>query len=115
MTLTPKTTLLFKRGDSFELVFQVRLLDGDSLAGLTAAAQARRASSDDLLTDLDVDVRPVSATEALVIVSKPYEDTQTWPLGTLLIDAQFTWAGLRVSSETLQVRVVQDVTRPDDA
>lgn len=110
MTLTPKT-LTFKRGDSFELVFQVRLINGDSLAGLTAAAQARRASSDALLADLDVDVRPVSANEVLVIASKPYTDTQTWPLGTLKLDLELTWGDLRVSTPTLKIQVQEDVTR----
>ncbi|WP_147364012.1 hypothetical protein [Deinococcus cavernae] len=110
MTLTPKT-LTFKRGDSFEQTLRVQLTEGPPLTDLSATAQARRASNDEEVAELDVDLRPVSATEALVVLSRPYRDTETWPLGILLIDVQFDWAGLRLSTQTFQVKVIADVTR----
>ena len=99
-----------KRGDNFFVSCVYKDGDGTrvSLDGITITSQVRTPSgvlvSDCVATVTDEDQGEYSLEVA---------DTSLWPLGRLEWDIQYSLDGGRViSSETVCVNVLKDVTRP---
>lgn len=103
---------LHKRGDSFELAGQLLESAGGApvnLAGIAIRAQLR--DGDALVAELDTAITDAAA--GRYKLSKPYADTESWPVKGLALDVQFTWpSATRRSTETVRLRVVKDVTLP---
>lgn len=101
-----------KRGDSFELAGQLLESPGAApadLSGVVIRAQLR--DGDMLVAELDTLI--TDAAQGRYRISKPYADTESWPVKGLALDVQFTWSGgIRRSSETVRLWVIKDVTLP---
>ena len=101
-------TIQHKRGDTFSYAGTVPL----PTASWTGAAQIRR--NDTLVDDLVVTVTApqAPATEYGVLLEATDEQTELWPIATLLCDVQFTdpATDFVISTVTFQVKVVKDVT-----
>lgn len=101
-----------KRGDSFELAGQLLESAGGAPVNLTGVAiRAQLRDGDALVAELDATI--ADAAQGTYQLSKPYADTEGWPVKGLALDVQFTWpSGTRRSTQTVLVRVLKDVTLP---
>ena len=101
-----------KRGDTFSLDLEVSQDDSPlDLTGYTITSQIRT-QHDVLVADLTVTV--TNAATGQVSVSS--ESTTDWPTGEHLWDVEFyDGSSSRWSIETVQVKVLPDVTRPSNA
>lgn len=105
-----KTLPPFKRGDTFQLGGLARDAAGqpEDLSGVTLRAQARVASSGALVAELLVSLADQGAHPGEFAISAG--DTSAWPIAMLLIDIERRVGPAVVSSETLQLAVLEDVT-----
>ena len=100
-----------KRGDTFNMSGQVDVTDNGiaipDLTGWTGSAQIRTLD-DVLVADLEF-----TWLNAATRTCKLYKLTTTaWPIGIAEIDIQLTNASAEiVSTETVQIEIVKDVTR----
>lgn len=103
---------LHKRGDSFELAGQLLESAGGAPVNLTGLAiRAQLRDGDALVAELDATI--TDAAQGKYRLSKPYADTESWPVKGLALDVEFTWpSGTRRSTQTVLVRVLKDVTLP---
>lgn len=109
--MTSVPTITWKRGDTFEAECTYKNDVGGAvdLDGITITSQFRLPRGV-LISDADVEiVSPASSGVFRVIVA----DTDDWPTGILEWDIQYRLdGGSIVSSDTILVNVVRDVTRP---
>jgi len=105
-----KTLPPFKRGDTFQLGCLARDADGqpEDLTGVTLRAQVRLASSGDLVAELQIGLADQTTAPGQFAISAL--DTAAWPIGALLIDIEQRTGQAIVSSETLRLPVLEDVT-----
>jgi hypothetical protein len=98
----------FKRGDSFILNCTYKV-DGEpeSISGKTIDSQVRD-SSGRLIATMEVEPDDSDPTK---FVLTPDNSTSTWPLSTLLCDIQISESGNVRSTETIQIPVVEDITK----
>lgn len=108
-----KPVIDFKRGDSFDLSGQLLEEEGGapiSIAGWSVRSQIR-SSAGELIAELTTEITDPAAGK--YSLTSPPAETATWPVGNARMDIQFTDAGGRVmSTQTVTVRVEEDVTRP---
>lgn len=106
------TVFEHKRGDSFALAGQLLESEGGAPVDLTGVAvRAQLRDGDALIAELDATV--VDAPNGRYSLTKPYVDTEAWPVKSLQLDVQFTWpGGTRRSTQTVVVRVLKDITLP---
>ena len=101
-----------KRGDTFQL--GCLKLDSagepENLTSATIAAQIRN-GSDDLIADLVVSKSDQAANPGEFALTADAATTVDWELGRYYLDAQLTAGTEVVSSETLNFKVVKDITR----
>lgn len=111
MTSAPMIT--WKRGDTFEVDCVYEHPDTGlpaDLDGITIASQLRMPKGNVLISDAVVTIGSPTTSGAFRVV---VADTDEWPIGTLEFDIQFSLAGGSIiSSETLLVHVIRDVTQP---
>ena len=105
-----KTLPPLKRGDTFQLGCLAKDSDGqpEDLSGVTLRAQARAASSGALVAELLVSKSDQVTHPGEFAISAG--DTSAWPIAMLLIDIERRVGPAVVSSETLQLTVLEDVT-----
>ena len=101
----------FKRGDTFSLSGQVDLQsEGQAildLTGWTGKSQVRTLAQGTLVSELVFTW--LDASQRLLKLEK--SDTQSWPLGVVELDIQFTSPQSEVvSTQTMAFEVVKDVT-----
>lgn len=95
----------FKRGDTFSLVCTYKVDDVPvTIAGKTIASQIRRVNG---ALVSDVTVEPDTDPTKFILSA----DTENWPLDLLLCDIEIVEDGFTRSSETIQIPVVEDITR----
>lgn len=99
-----------KRGDSFDLAGQLLEETGGPPVDLTGASiRAHLRDGDALVAVLDTAI--TDAPQGKYRLSKPYADTESWPVKGLSLDIEFTFpGGTRRSTQTVLVRVLKDVT-----
>lgn len=79
--------------------------------GIVGAAQLRT-SRGSLIADLDVTITGDASAAAATIVQKSEDDSSAWPVGMAQLDVQFTLqSGHVVSTQTMQVELIQDITK----
>ena len=113
-----------KRGDSFDhlakIPVKVTLPDGTTtgfedgfFVGWTVTAQIRTAQYDRLLAELTCSWADPAATTRILSVKALH--TSTWTLGPAEMDIQFynPTTGYTISTNTISIEVVKDITRPD--
>lgn len=107
------TRTTHKRGDTFELSGPITVTDNGqpvaSLVGWTGRSQIRTAATGELVAELTFEWLDAAAR----LVRLRCADTSTWPLGLAEVDIELTSpAGSIVSTDTAQIHIVKDVTRP---
>jgi len=108
----------FKRGDTFDMALTWVEPDGTTpkdLTGVTIKSEVRAGVFTDELT---VTVTDAAAGE--FSLTRAFADTEDWPLtqptvgaalpAQMFCDVQFTEAGVRVSSDTFEIIVLEDIT-----
>lgn len=105
-------TIQHKRGDSFDLSGQLLQEAGGPPVDLTGVGvRAELRDGDALVAGLSAVVTDAAAGK--YSISKPFADTEGWPVKNLSMDVEFTWTGgLRRSTETFIVRILKDITLP---
>lgn len=105
-------TFQHKRGDSFDLAGQVLQSESGPPVDLTGASiRAQLRDGDALVAELDAAI--TDAPQGKYSLTKPYADTELWPVKGLSLDVEFTFVGaVRKSTETAIIRVVKDITLP---
>lgn len=100
----------FKRGDTFSLVC-VWKENGTptSIAGLTIVSQIRKQVGKTLVASLTVVPSDQTAHPGQFTLVAP-TSTSGWPVGLLVCDFQITQGDVVRSSETFQIRVIEDVS-----
>lgn len=98
-----------KRGDTFVISAQYCQDNGTpaSLAGYSIKSQLRD-QGDNLVHEFTISVTD----EALGKFSFAPVDTSLWPLGTLMMDIQYTVGDAIVSTDKIELDIVKKVTRP---
>lgn len=76
------------------------------ITGWTISSKVRWSTQ--LVDTLDVEI--VNATEGQFALTKGYLDTETWPEKILTCDVETLVSGKKTSSETFEIRVVEDIT-----
>lgn len=105
-------TITVKRGDTFKRTITL-LLDGApvDITPFGIRAQVRDPKGNVLavltVTQLEQDGPFLGACEA----TDPYSDTALWTPGSYFLDVEFTNGADRMSSATVNVKVLGDVTR----
>lgn len=101
-------TVTHKRGDTFAPACAVKTgSTAQDITGWTIASQVRT-QADQVVTALTVGARNDGAgTFALTAA----DGTTSWPVGPLLWDIQYTNAGVIVSTETITINCIRDITR----
>ena len=97
-----------KQGDTF--AFYLDLNDDETPVTGAAAklkSQVRAKSNGNLIAELTI-TEEVSTPGRYLFKST---DTQTWPIGIQEVDIQYEDGDIVTSSETLDIKVVKDVTR----
>ena len=117
MTLSPAPSAaclpVLKRGDTWSLVFRWLQSSGQpiDLTGCEARMQIRHATSKKLAAvpdSLIIDTPTGSVTATFLVAT-----TETVSPGTYLTDMEVEYVdGTVTSSDTLQIRVAEDITRP---
>ena len=104
-----KTLPSIKVGDTFQIGCVAKDADGvpEDLTGVTLRAQARIATSGALIHEFTVDVADQGTHPGEFSLAA---STAGWPIGAALIDIQSTIGSVVVSSETMRLPVVEDVT-----
>ena len=105
------STYTHKIGDTFALggAFEYADADGNPLdpAGIVGASQLRTRSGS-LIAEFDVTISSGICT----VTQRSGDDSGKWPVGQAGLDVQFTLPGGGVvSTDTVAVLLVQDVTR----
>lgn len=97
-----------KRGDTFSIgCFSSDGGVPTDLSNVTIRSQIRSAATKKLVQALDITLLDQTTnTGKFSIVA----DTSEWPIGTVLMDIEIRDGSVTVSTETLQLRVVQDIT-----
>lgn len=105
-----KTLPPLKRGDSLQLGCLAKDSDGqpDDLSGVTLRAQARSAMSGQLVAELVIGKADQSTHPGEFSISAI--STDAWPISMLLIDIELRVGVAVVSSETMRLTVLEDVT-----
>lgn len=105
-----KTLPPLKRGDTFQLGCLAKDSDGqpEDLSGVTLRAQARAALSGALVAELTVSKPDQTTYPGEFAISAG--DTTAWPISMLLIDIELRVGLAVVSSETMRLTVLEDVT-----
>lgn len=105
-----KSLPAIKRGDSFLLGCLAKDFDGqpENLSSVTLRAQARAAWSGLLVAELTVSKAEQSTHPGQFAISAT--STNDWPVALLLIDVERRVGQVCVSTETLQLPVLEDVT-----
>lgn len=100
-----------KRGDTFSFCVAVTS-DDEPATGIASGlrSQVRKTFSSILISELSVVETSTSGT----YMFRHDGSTQDWPLGQLLIDVEYTNGGIVVSSDTMSIEVIGDVTHDDD-
>jgi hypothetical protein len=100
-----------KRGNTFQLGCLKLNSAGEpeDLTSITIAAQIRN-GSDDLIADLVVSKADQTTNPGEFALTADAGDTVDWELGRYYLDAQLTAGTEVVSSETLNFKVVKDIT-----
>ncbi len=98
-----------KQGDTLLLIASVPDTFADGyFAGVTLASQIRD-GKDTLVQNLSIEWADPATTRVMRISS---DNTTRWPLGDLFFDVQYiTASSAIISSKTLIIRCVKDVTR----
>lgn len=98
-----------KRGDTFSIGCKFRNSDNNlqDLTDFTIRSQVRTKVNRDLVSELPVVVsnQTTNPGEFAIITS-----TSDWPVGLMLLDIEFITGNVKVSSETVSLQVVQDIT-----
>jgi hypothetical protein len=76
------------------------------IRGWTISSKVRWSTQ--LVDTLDVEI--VDAAEGQFALTRGHADTETWPVKNLTCDVETLVAGRKTSSETFEVRVVEDIT-----
>lgn len=109
--MTAAQTITWKRGDSFEA--ECTYKDEDDVAvdldGITITSQFRLPRGV-LISDADVEIASPTTSGVFRVV---VEDTADWPTGILEWDVEYRlFGGSVISTDTILINVVRDVTRP---
>lgn len=104
-----KTLPALKLGDTFQVGCVAKDADGmpEDLSGVVLRAQARNATNGALIHEFTVDVADQGTHPGAFALAA---STAGWPIGAALIDIQSTIGSVVVSSETLRLPVIEDVT-----
>lgn len=111
----PTSRISIKRGDTFAIETQW-LTDsvGVDLTGYTVRSQVRKSDpSQTIVETMTCTIDPDQATNpGVVMIAASATQTALWPALTLAWDIEYTSAGgIVLSSETIEIVVVRDVTR----
>lgn len=96
-----------KRGDTFALNADISNADGDPVEYLPSQVRAQIRQRNDLL----VDTLQVSSTETPGRYTLVAADTSNWPIGTLEMDIEVDNGEAIMSSVTIQIPIIKDITR----
>lgn len=108
-------TFSLKRGDTWNQSFYWKQgsATGEPVSLLDSTARLQLRNKDD---ELVIDATPyltVSGAEGGVLVSVPASETVSFPIGNLLFDIEITFVdGTVKSTETMQLKVIEDITLP---
>lgn len=99
-----------KRGDTFQLGCLAKDSAGqpEDLTSVTLRAQARLASSGQLVAELTVGKADQATHPGEFAISAT--STEGWPIGALLIDVEQQVGQAVASTETLKLPIIEDVT-----
>lgn len=104
-----KTLEKFKRGASFALACTWKENNVPApITGLTITSQLRQQNGD-LVDDLRFVANTSDNTKFTLVPVN--EDTSSWPIGLLFCDIKTTVNGVERSSETIQIPVIEEVTK----
>lgn len=103
-------SLRIKRGDTFLLAFAAKTDEGtvQDLTGYAVTSQVRSAQGA-LVADLDVAI--VDAVAGSLTLGATAAATAAWPLGKLVADLRLEVGGDVLHTETLELVVIEAVTR----
>lgn len=101
----------FKRGDTFSLacVWKENGMPS-AITGLSIVSQIRKQVGKSLVANLTVVPANQTTNPGHFTLVASNSDTSTWPTGLLICDFQITQGDVVRSSETFQIRVVEDVS-----
>lgn len=107
--MTSAQTITWKRGDTFEAECTYKDDDGVAvdLDGITITSQFRLPRGV-LISEADVEIASPTTSGVFRVV---VEDTADWPTGILEWDIEYS-GGFVISTDTILINVVRDVTRP---
>ena len=102
-----------KRGDA--LLWSCVSVDDNNvpedLTDITVRAQVRVSSSKKLVAELIVSKANQTTNPGEFEIF--YNNTKTWPIGTLLCDIEYTSNGVVSSSDTIEISLIGDITHDD--
>lgn len=103
-----------KRGDTFAFCAQLTDTNGDPLLDAENKLRSQvRTAKDVLLAELTITAYTNPITQLLVegaYVFISVEDTSDWPTGKVYFDIQYTNNNIVVSTETVFITIVADIT-----
>lgn len=97
----------FKRGDTFALNADITDADGNPVEYLPTQIRAQVRQKNDLL----VDTLAVDASGTLGRYVLMAADTSEWPIGVLEMDIEVDNGVAIMSSPTIEIPVIRDITR----
>lgn len=98
-----QTTAPFKRGDSFLITADFTNNEGLTVTTNELRSQVRT-RYDKLIAELEITEKTAN------VFDLTCDDTTEWPIGSAYMDLQYTDADQIVSTETILIPVVKDVT-----
>jgi len=98
-----------KRGDTFYIGCTSKDSTGESndLSNIQIRSQIRSAATKKLIIDLPIVKLDQTEYPGQFSISA---DTNNWPIGTCLLDFELSREGAVISSDTIELQIVRDIT-----
>lgn len=98
-----------KQGDTFILgcTYKNSSKVAESVSDVEIKSQARRAATNNLVQEFEIFKSDQTTHPGEFSLSA---QTNSWPLGLINIDIQFTYGDIVISTDTFQVQVIRDNT-----
>ena len=98
-----------KRGDTFYIGCAARDIDGTThdLTNIQVRSQIRSAATKKLIADLPIVKLDQAEYPGQFSISSP---TDTWPIGTCLLDFELRRESTVISSDTVELPIIRDIT-----